>query len=30
MMPSQCRHDFIIDRTRNRPAIARHMSVTGG
>ncbi|MGV1768128.1 GTP 3',8-cyclase MoaA [Rhizobium rhizogenes] len=23
-------HDFIIDRTRNRPAISRHMSVTGG
>ena len=23
-------HDFIIDRTRNRPAVARHMSVTGG
>ena len=23
-------HDFIIDRTHNRPAIARHMSVTGG
>ena len=23
-------HDFIIDRGRNRPAVARHMSVTGG
>jgi cyclic pyranopterin phosphate synthase len=23
-------HDFIIDRTHNRPAISRHMSVTGG
>jgi cyclic pyranopterin phosphate synthase len=23
-------HDFIIDRTNNRPAVARHMSVTGG
>ncbi len=23
-------HDFIIDRTRNRPAVSRHMSVTGG
>jgi len=23
-------HDFIIDRTHNRPAVARHMSVTGG
>lgn len=23
-------HDFIIDRRRERPAIARHMSVTGG
>jgi cyclic pyranopterin phosphate synthase len=23
-------HDFIIDRTRNKPAVARHMSVTGG
>jgi GTP 3',8-cyclase len=23
-------HDFIIDRTRNRPALARHMSMTGG
>jgi cyclic pyranopterin phosphate synthase len=23
-------HDFVIDRTRNRPAVARHMSVTGG
>ncbi|MGC1885018.1 MAG: GTP 3',8-cyclase MoaA, partial [Stellaceae bacterium] len=23
-------HDFIIDRRHNRPAIARHMSVTGG
>jgi cyclic pyranopterin phosphate synthase len=23
-------HDFIIDRTVNRPAVARHMSVTGG
>lgn len=23
-------HDFIIDRTQNRPAVARHMSVTGG
>lgn len=23
-------HDFIIERTHNRPAIARHMSVTGG
>jgi cyclic pyranopterin phosphate synthase len=23
-------HEFIIDRTHNRPAIARHMSVTGG
>jgi cyclic pyranopterin phosphate synthase len=22
-------HDFVIDR-RNRPAVARHMSVTGG
>jgi GTP 3',8-cyclase len=23
-------HDFIIDRTHNRPAVPRHMSVTGG
>jgi len=23
-------HDFIIDRQHNRPAVARHMSVTGG
>ncbi|WP_274706872.1 GTP 3',8-cyclase MoaA [Allorhizobium sonneratiae] len=23
-------HDFIIDRTTNRPAVPRHMSVTGG
>jgi cyclic pyranopterin phosphate synthase len=23
-------HDFIIDRTKRRPAVARHMSVTGG
>jgi cyclic pyranopterin phosphate synthase len=23
-------HDFIIDRRHDRPAIARHMSVTGG
>ncbi len=23
-------HDFVIDRARNRPAVARHMSVTGG
>ena len=23
-------HDFIIDRAHNRPALARHMSVTGG
>jgi cyclic pyranopterin phosphate synthase len=23
-------HDFMIDRTHNRPAVARHMSVTGG
>jgi GTP 3',8-cyclase len=23
-------HDFIIDRTHNRPAVARHMSMTGG
>ena len=23
-------HDFIIDRRRNRPAVSRHMSVTGG
>ena len=23
-------HDFIIDRQHNRPALARHMSVTGG
>ncbi len=23
-------HDFIIDRQRNRPALSRHMSVTGG
>ncbi|MGC9270681.1 GTP 3',8-cyclase MoaA [Acidiphilium sp.] len=23
-------HDFVIDRTHNRPALARHMSVTGG
>jgi cyclic pyranopterin phosphate synthase len=23
-------HDFIIDRGRNQPAVARHMSVTGG
>ncbi len=23
-------HDFVIDRTVNRPAVARHMSVTGG
>jgi GTP 3',8-cyclase len=23
-------HDFVIDRRRNRPAVARHMSMTGG
>ncbi|WP_114375656.1 GTP 3',8-cyclase MoaA [Elioraea thermophila] len=23
-------HDFVIDRRRNRPAVARHMSLTGG
>ena len=23
-------HDFIIDRRTKRPAVARHMSVTGG
>ena len=23
-------HDFVIDRTTRRPAVARHMSVTGG
>jgi cyclic pyranopterin phosphate synthase len=23
-------HDFIIDRRHTRPAVARHMSVTGG
>ncbi len=23
-------HDFVIDRTRNRPAVPRHMSLTGG
>jgi cyclic pyranopterin phosphate synthase len=23
-------HDFIIDRTTSRPAVGRHMSVTGG
>lgn len=23
-------HDFVIDRTRNKPAVTRHMSVTGG
>ena len=23
-------HDFVIDRRRNRPAVGRHMSVTGG
>ena len=23
-------HDFIIDRRHNRPAVARHMSLTGG
>jgi cyclic pyranopterin phosphate synthase len=23
-------HDFVIDRTRRAPAVARHMSVTGG
>jgi cyclic pyranopterin phosphate synthase len=23
-------HDFIIDREHNKPAVARHMSVTGG
>ena len=23
-------HDFVIDRRRDRPAVARHMSVTGG
>jgi cyclic pyranopterin phosphate synthase len=23
-------HDFVIDRRRNAPAVARHMSVTGG
>ncbi|MGG5887931.1 GTP 3',8-cyclase MoaA [Falsiroseomonas sp. HC035] len=23
-------HDFVIDRVRNRPAVSRHMSVTGG
>ena len=26
MMP----HDFVIDRRHKRPALARHMSVTGG
>jgi cyclic pyranopterin phosphate synthase len=23
-------HDFVIDRRHDRPALARHMSVTGG
>jgi cyclic pyranopterin phosphate synthase len=23
-------HDFIIDRTTRKPAVSRHMSVTGG
>jgi len=23
-------HDFVIDRRQHRPALARHMSVTGG
>jgi cyclic pyranopterin phosphate synthase len=23
-------HDFVIDRRNRRPALARHMSVTGG
>jgi cyclic pyranopterin phosphate synthase len=23
-------HDFVIDRRHKRPAVARHMSVTGG
>jgi len=23
-------HDFLIDRATSRPAVARHMSVTGG
>ena len=23
-------HDFVIDRRRNKPGVARHMSVTGG
>jgi cyclic pyranopterin phosphate synthase len=23
-------HDFVIDRSRRGPAVARHMSVTGG
>ena len=23
-------HDFVIDRRRNKPAVSRHMSVTGG
>jgi cyclic pyranopterin phosphate synthase len=23
-------HDFVIDRRSRRPAVARHMSVTGG
>jgi cyclic pyranopterin phosphate synthase len=23
-------HDFVIDRRHNRPAVNRHMSVTGG
>jgi cyclic pyranopterin phosphate synthase len=23
-------HDFVIDRRRRRPAVSRHMSVTGG
>jgi cyclic pyranopterin phosphate synthase len=23
-------HDFVIERTTQRPAVARHMSVTGG
>jgi cyclic pyranopterin phosphate synthase len=23
-------HDFVIDRRHHRPALARHMSVTGG
>jgi cyclic pyranopterin phosphate synthase len=23
-------HDFVIDRRHSRPALARHMSVTGG